>query len=85
VGVTVGFEPLPASGKVTAHYSINSSDTWTLLDSISSQNASELVITNESAGNNLSNFKEVQFKLTALQNAKINSLKFKYEELDSSY
>lgn len=80
--IKVGFEPLPANAKVTAEYRINSTSTWTLLDSISTTNATELEIGQESSGGNLGYFKEVQFKLTSYKNAVITSFKAPYNILD---
>lgn len=84
VGVTVMTEPLPTAGSIVLKYRKDESTSWTTIFTNSTDNSiSHSAVNIESSGDNLPEFKELQFQVNSLGGAVITGLKYQYEEIPS--
>ena len=77
---TVMFEPLPANGQVVLKYKIDAETSFTTLYTYSTDNGISHGTGNiESSSTNLSQYKEIQFRIESVGGAVITGFKFKSE------
>lgn len=79
----VSFEPLSADGRVILKYRKEEDSSWTTLFDYSTDNGTFKSANLTSNGDNLPNYKRIQFKIESYGGAVINALKYKYEYIDN--
>ena len=83
IGVTVFHEPLPAAGSVVLKYRKDEETAWTTIFTHSTDNSiSHSAINIESNGNNLPEYKEIQFQISSFGGSVICGLKYKSEIIE---
>jgi len=80
IGATVFTAPLPTAGSVILAYRIDEEASYTTIFTYNTDNGiSHSAINIESNGNNLPQWKEIQFRISSTGGAEITGIKFKYE------
>jgi len=83
IGVTVFHEPLPTAGSVVLKYRKDEETAWTTIFTHSTDNSiSHSAINIESNGNNLPEYKEIQFQISSFGGSVICGLKYKSEIIE---
>jgi hypothetical protein len=72
--------PLPSGGKLRVDYRVNSTSTWTVIDSNSTQNSVYGEFTKEIGGNNFNQGNDVQFKIISSGGAQITGFRTRLQE-----
>jgi len=76
-------EPLPSAGQIVVKYRTDEASSWTTIATITTDNLITYEITNEEAtGNELPDFKEIQFRLESTGGAVITGYEYVYETKD---
>lgn len=83
IGITVFFAPLPSGGTIVLKYRKDEDSSYTQIFSHTTANSlSHSAINLEASGNNLPEFKEIQFQILSTGNVEITGLKFAYEIIE---
>lgn len=85
VSIGVMTEPLPTAGQITIKYRLNGTGAYTTIFTESTNSSTyHEAINIESSGDELPQFREIQFMVESIGGAQVVGLVYKYEEIDDN-